>query len=149
MLFWYDSTNEATGNLIEFWFDQKMSHSFCSNLTCFAAISQVHMFNDIIFSIVSMMIIAMAIMSFGSLRYVSKYTCLRISSVAFQWRHNEGDGVSNHQPHHCLPNRLFRRRSRKTSKFRVTGLCVGNSPLTRKMFPFDDIIMGRVITCTS
>ena len=28
-----------------------------------------------------------------------------------QWRHNERDGVSNHQPHDCLLNRLFRRRS--------------------------------------
>ena len=47
-----------------------------------------------------------------------------------RWRHNEHDGVSNHQPHHCLLNRLFRRRSKKTSKLRVTGLCVGNSPVT-------------------
>ena len=44
-----------------------------------------------------------------------------------RWRHNERDSVSNHQPHDCLPNRLFRRRSKKTSKLRVTGLCVGNS----------------------
>ena len=53
-----------------------------------------------------------------------------------------------------LLNRLFRRRSKKTSKLRVTGLCVGNSPgpvnsphkgsVTRKMFPFDDVIMGMV-----
>ena len=27
---------------------------------------------------------------------------------ALQWRHNEGDGVSNHQPHDCLLNRLFK-----------------------------------------
>ena len=47
-----------------------------------------------------------------------------------QWRHNERDGVSNHQPHHCLLNRLFKRRSKKTSKLRVTGLCAGNSPVT-------------------
>ena len=68
-----------------------------------------------------------------------------------RWRHNGRDSVSNHQPHHCLLNRLFRRRSKKTSKHRVTGLCVGNSPgpvnsphkwpVTRKMFPFDDVIM--------
>ena len=71
------------------------------------------------------------------------------------WRHDGRDGVSNHQPHDCLLNRLVRRRSRKTSKLRVTGLCAGNSPLTgefptqraskRKMFPFDDVIM---ICCT-
>ena len=44
------------------------------------------------------------------------------------WRHNDHDGVSNNQPRGCLLNRLFRRRSKKTSKLRVTGLCVGNSP---------------------
>ena len=49
---------------------------------------------------------------------------------ALQWRHNERDSVSNHQPYHCLLNRLFRRRSKKTSKLRVTGLCAGNSPGT-------------------
>ena len=49
---------------------------------------------------------------------------------ALRWRHNGHDGVSNHQPHDCLLNRLFRRRSKKTSKFRVTGHCAGNSPGT-------------------
>ena len=49
---------------------------------------------------------------------------------ALLWRHNGHDGVSNHQPHECLLNRLFRRKSKKTSKLRVTGLCVGNSPGT-------------------
>ena len=48
-------------------------------------------------------------------------------STALQWRHNERDGLSNHQPHDYLLNRLFRRRSEKTSKLRVTSLCVGNS----------------------
>ena len=47
-----------------------------------------------------------------------------------QWRHNEPDFLSNHQPHDCLRNRLFRRRSKKTSKLLVTGLCAGNSPGT-------------------
>ena len=45
-------------------------------------------------------------------------------------RHNGRDGVWNHQPHDCLLNRLFRRRSKETSKLRVTGLCEGNSPVT-------------------
>ena len=47
-----------------------------------------------------------------------------------QRRHHDHGGVSNHQPHGCLLNRLFRRRSKKTSKLCVTGLCVGNSPGT-------------------
>ena len=46
------------------------------------------------------------------------------------WRHNGLDGVSNHQPCHCLLSRLFGCRSKKTSKLRVTGLCAGNSPGT-------------------
>ena len=50
-------------------------------------------------------------------------------SGASQWRHNGRDVVSNLQPHHCLLNRLFRRRSKTTSKLRVTGPCAGNSPV--------------------
>ena len=90
--------------------------------------------------------------------------------TSLQKRHNGLSSVSNHQPHDCLLNRLFMRRSKKRSKFRVTGLCAGNSPVTvawrqtlettrffkglrwpvnsphkwpvtRKMFPFDDVIM--------
>ena len=49
---------------------------------------------------------------------------------ALRWRHNGRDCVSNHQPHDCLLNHLFRRRSKKTSNLRVTGLCAGNSPGT-------------------
>ena len=46
-----------------------------------------------------------------------------------QWRHNGRDGVSNHQPHDYLLNRLFCR-SKKTSKLPGTGLCARNSPVT-------------------
>ena len=75
-------------------------------------------------------------------------TCTPLS---LYWRHNERDGVSNHQPNDYLLNRLFRRRSKKTSKLRVTVLCAGNSPVTgefpaerasnAEMVPFDDVIM--------
>ena len=72
--------------------------------------------------------------------------------LTLQWRHNGHDSVSNHQPHDCLLNNLFRRRSKKTSKLRVAGLCAGNSPgnsphkwpVTRKMFPFDEVIMSSI-----
>ena len=47
-----------------------------------------------------------------------------------QWRHNECDCISNHRRLECLLNRLFRSRSKKTSKLRVTGLCKGNSAVT-------------------
>ena len=54
----------------------------------------------------------------------------RCMPCPLRWRHNDHAGVSNHQPHGCLLNRLFRRKSKKTSKLRVTGLCAGNSPGT-------------------
>ena len=83
--------------------------------------------------------------------YIYSYWHWFSSSTALRWRHNDHAGVSNHQPHGCLLNRLFRCRWKKTSKLRVTGLCAGNSPgpgnsphkgpVTRKMFPFDDVIM--------
>ena len=66
---------------------------------------------------------------------------------SLHWRHND---VSNHQPHGCLLNRLFRRRSKKhqcsASLALVWGIHRGRLiPRTkgqlRKMFPFDDVIM--------
>ena len=56
--------------------------------------------------------------------------CLTLVGDPLQWRHNERDGLSNHQPCDCFLNCLLRRRSSKTSKLRVTGLSVGNSPVT-------------------
>ena len=53
-----------------------------------------------------------------------------ILSPALQWRHNVHDGISNHQPHHCLFKHSFWCRSKKTSKLHFTGLCAGNSPVT-------------------
>ena len=61
---------------------------------------------------------------------VYEFRNLRIRHYPLQWRHNERDGVSNHQPHDCLLNRLFRRKSKKASKLRVTGICAGTSPVT-------------------
>ena len=68
------------------------------------------------------------------------------------WRLNGHGCVSNHQPHDCLLNCLFRHRSKKTSKLRVTSLVRGirrwpvNSPhirpVTRKIIRFDDVIMS-------
>ena len=52
-----------------------------------------------------------------------------------RWRHNGRDSVSNHQPHYYLLNLLFKCRSKKISKLRVTGLCVGNSPRTGEFPP--------------
>ena len=50
-------------------------------------------------------------------------------STTLQWRHDEHDGDSNHRLLDCLLNRLIRRLSKKTSQFRVIGLCEGNPPV--------------------
>ena len=72
---------------------------------------------------------------------------------ALQWRHNERDGVSNHQRLGCLLNRLVRRRSKKPSKLLITGFVRGihrwpvnsphKGPVTRKMLPLDDVTIGH------
>ena len=64
------------------------------------------------------------------IRFLCETGAGKLASWTLQWRHNGNGNVSNHQPHDCLFSRLFRRRSKKTSKLRVTGLCAGNSPGT-------------------
>ena len=81
--------------------------------------------------------------------YSSVYCIMRKKSL--QWCHNGRNGVSDHQPHHCLFNRLLRRRSKKTSTLPSLAFVRGSHrwpvnsphkwPVTRKMFPFDDVIM--------
>ena len=55
---------------------------------------------------------------------------IKVNWKSLQWRHKGRDGVSNDQPRDCLLSRSIRRRSKNTSKLRVTGLCAGNSPVT-------------------
>ena len=84
------------------------------------------------------------------LRYrwiLTSWALVRRVPDPLQWNHNERDGVSNHQSCDGLLSRLFGHRSKKTSKLRVTGLCEGNSPVTRKRFPFDDVIMWPTTSC--
>ena len=79
------------------------------------------------------------------------YLFITGSSKTLQWRHNWRDSVSNHQPRDCLLNRLFRRRSKKHQNSASLAFVWGihrwpvNSPhkwpVTRKMFPFDDVMM--------
>ena len=65
---------------------------------------------------------------------------------ALQWRHYEHKGVSNHQPHDCLLDRLFKAKIKRNIKaprnWPLCGEFTGDKgPVTRKMFPFDDIIV--------
>ena len=66
----------------------------------------------------------------------SKPVEIYLISLSLQWRHNECDGVSDHQRLDCLFNRLFRRRSKNSPH---------KGPVTRKIFPFDDVIMVSVV----
>ena len=67
----------------------------------------------------------------ATLNYVGKADCYQTTAkLSLEWRHNGHDGISNPQLHHCLLNRLFRHRSKKTSKLLVAGLRAGNWPVT-------------------
>ena len=76
---------------------------------------------------------------------VSNISFVNVKSI--QWRHSERDGVSNHQPHDCLLNCLFRQRWKKhqsSASLAFVQWPVNSphkGPETRKMFPFDDVIM--------
>ena len=69
-----------------------------------------------------------------------------------QWRHNKRDCVSNHRRVDCLLSSLFRRRSRKQQYSVSLAFIRGihwwpvnsphKGPVTRKMFPVDDVIMS-------
>ena len=48
--------------------------------------------------------------------------------------------ASDHQPHNCLLNHLFRHRAKKTWKLHITG--VGNSPITRARSRNDPLAIG-------
>ena len=65
---------------------------------------------------------------------ISRTFCTR---SCYAWlllrRRNERDGVSNHLRLGCLFSRWFRRRSKKTSKLRVTGLYARTSPVTGEL----------------
>ena len=84
---------------------------------------------------------------------------IRVSErVPLQWHHNGLNSVSNHQPHHCLLSRFFfffsgvdqRKHQSSAPLAFVWGIYRGpvNSPhkwpVTRKMFPFDDVTMPGI-----
>ena len=70
---------------------------------------------------------------------------------SLRWRHNERGSVSNHQRLHCLVNCQFRRSSASLAFVWGIHQWPVNSPhkrpVTRKVFPFDDVIMCLV--CSS
>ena len=74
--------------------------------------------------------LAARLFSFGHRQLSSAYLWWGFTQDPLQWCHNERGGVSNHRRLDCLLNRLFSRRSKKTSRLRGTGFCEGNPPVT-------------------
>ena len=65
-----------------------------------------------------------------------------------RWRHNGCDSVSNDQPRECLLRRAHQRKHQSSASLAfVRGIhrrpvnSPHKWPVTRKMFPFDDVIM--------
>ena len=90
-------------------------------------------------------------------KYIVCKICKNVETIHTTEKHyndvtKKRHGVPNHQPYNCLLNRSFRCRSQKTSKHRVTCICVGNSPVTGEFpaqrsskavsFSFHDAIMN-------
>ena len=71
-------------------------------------------------------------------------------SRKLQWRHKEHDGGSDHQPHDCLLKVYSGADERKHQSSASLAFVLGihrwpvnsphKGPITRKMFPFDDVI---------
>ena len=72
----------------------------------------------------------------SKVNYMGKVKCHHILSQGHSSRSfsRSNDQYPNDRRLDCLHNRLFRRRSKKTSKLHVTGLCEGNSLVTSE-FP--------------
>ena len=70
--------------------------------------------------------------------------------MPLQWRHNECNGVSNYQCLHCFvyspicSGTGLRKHQSSTSLAFVRGIHRLPTPVARKMFPFDDVIMTFV-----
>ena len=126
------------------------SHSLSTESVCFDRSHDKFMCH-ILLNFVYRPVVYLAISAKIQLQqYSSEKSQLSTAYTPLLWRHNELDSVSNYQPYECLLNRLFRRRSKKTSKLRVTAFVWGihwdrwiphKGPVTRKMFPLDDVIM--------
>ena len=77
--------------------------------------------------------------------------------IPLEWRHKDHNGVSNHQPHGCLLTVYSDADQSKHQSSALLAFVRGihrwpvNSPhkrpVTRKMFPFDDVIMHWTEWC--
>ena len=82
----------------------------------------------------------------GLFRGRDVYVNINGRSFSLQWRHNGRDGVSNHQPHDWFTQSFIqaqdqRKHQSSASLAFVPGFTPHKWPVTRKMLPFDDVIM--------
>ena len=87
---------------------------------------------------------------------MTQLSLLRSYETTLQWRQNGRDSVSNHQPHDCFSTVYLDTDQRKHQSSASLAFVRGfhrrpvNSPhkwpVTRKMFPFDDVIMMKTKT---
>ena len=77
---------------------------------------------------------ALATDMYSSLALSHRFDITASLFSSLQWRHNEHDGLTNHQRLDGLFIHLSRLISKKTSTLRVADLCKGNSPVTSE-FP--------------
>ena len=126
-----DNTSDRAESIWKSWWRHHMETYFC--VTGLTKLWRFH--GALTFSLISahydvtVMVVCWIKLGIYLVKMFKNY-CMYMIRFSLRWRHNGRDGVSNHQPHDCLLNRLFGRRSKQPSKLRVTGLCVGNSPGT-------------------
>ena len=75
---------------------------------------------------------------------------------ALQWRHNERVGVSIHQPPDCSFNAQIKEKHQSSASLAfVRGIrrwpvnSPHKGPVTRKMLPFDEVIMALFVSLYS
>ena len=72
-----------------------------------------------------------------------------ITRFSLQWRHNERNGVPNHQRYEPFNQAQIKKHQSSASLANVRGIrrwsvnSPYKGPVTRKMFPFNDVIMIR------
>ena len=70
--------------------------------------------------------------------------------ITLQWRHDDCDGVSSHQPYYCLFSRLLKVHIKENIKaprhWPLWGEFTGDKgPVAWKIFPFNDVIMSMIL----
>ena len=141
-----------------------MAHNRCTNVSFFSTThcTDIQLYTCLVLHV---SVVHLSVVRMSGCTNVRLYIC----QLSLQWRHNERNVVSNHQPHDCLLNRLFkaqaeeitqpiiqgadrRKHQSSASLAFVSGIhrwpvnSPYKGPVTQKKLPFDDVIMVQLIT---